>query len=137
MPVNVRLELDTFFADLAQGRQRHHLEATRIRQDGPLPVHEFVQPAQLRNALCARSQHEVIGVAQQNIGTGGTHALRQHRLDRGGRAHGHEGRGTNRTAWQHQDAGAGRTQPSVDLELWRVHAPSLGQAETRVQPTTY
>ena len=41
--VDMRLEAHALFGDLAQLRQRHHLEAAGIGEDRPLPAHEFVQ----------------------------------------------------------------------------------------------
>jgi hypothetical protein len=92
MTVNMRLEAHALFADLAQRRQGHHLKAAGVGQDRPLPIHEFVQAPQPRNALGAWPQHQVIGVAQQDIGAGLAHTLRQHRLDGARCSNRHEGR---------------------------------------------
>ena len=50
--VDMRAEAHAFFRDLAQLRQRHHLEAAGIGEDRAVPRHEFVQAAQ--PARCAR-----------------------------------------------------------------------------------
>ena len=88
----MRAEGDARFGDGAQRSQRHDLESAGIGQDRVRPVHEAVQSAQGRDALGAGPQHQVIGVAEQDLGAGGGDRLRLHRLHRRGRAHGHEGR---------------------------------------------
>ena len=89
--VDMAGEGHALFGQLAQTGQRHHLKAARIGQDRAVPVHETVQPAQTRDAFRAGPQHQVIGVAQQDVGPGRAHRFRQHRLDRRRRSHRHEG----------------------------------------------
>ena len=52
--------------DLAQVAQRDDLEAARVGQDRPVPVHEPVQPAEARDPLVARAQVQVIGVGEDD-----------------------------------------------------------------------
>ena len=89
--IDMGFEGDALFRELAQPREAHHLEPAAIGQDRPLPVHELVQPAQPVHPLRPRTQHQVIGVAQQDIRPGLAHRLGQHRLDGRRRAHRHEG----------------------------------------------
>jgi hypothetical protein len=56
--------------DPSQRRQRHHLEAAGIGEDRQRPVHEGVQAAEGRDALGAGPQHQMIGVAEHNLGAG-------------------------------------------------------------------
>jgi hypothetical protein len=49
-------------------RQAHHLIAAAVGQDRAVPVHEPVQAAQPRHAFRAGAQHQVIGVAQDDVG---------------------------------------------------------------------
>jgi hypothetical protein len=69
--VEVRAEGDAILGDLAQLLQRHDLEAAGIGEDRSRPVHEPVQAAQPRDPLGAGAQHQVIGVAEDDLGAGG------------------------------------------------------------------
>ena len=89
------------FRDPAQRRQRHHLETAGIGQDRIRPAHEGMQPAERRDAFRRRPQHQVIGVAEQNLGARGAHVVVVHALDRGLRADRHE-------RWRMHDAVRGR-----------------------------
>ena len=66
--IQVRAEQHTFFGDLAQIAQAEDLESARVRQDGPRPGHEFVQPAELADQFMSGAQEEVIGVGQDDFG---------------------------------------------------------------------
>src|ERR1700753_3200658 len=57
-------------AELAQFRQRHHLEAAGVRQNRALPSREFLQAAKGGDPLGARAQHQGIGVAERDVGAG-------------------------------------------------------------------
>src|SRR5919112_1203315 len=105
--VDVRLEGDPALVELAQGRERHDLEAARVRQDRERPVHERVQAPEPRDALGSRAQHEVVSVAEDDVGTQRLHLLRVHGLDRRGGADGHERRGADYSA-RHADLAAAR-----------------------------
>ena len=96
--VDVRLEAHPLLVELAQPRKAHHLKPARVGQDRPRPVHESVQATQCRDPLGAWAQHQVIGVAKQDVGARRRDAFGQHRLDGRGRAHGHEGGRADRAA---------------------------------------
>ena len=66
--VDMRAEGDALLVELAQLRQRHDLEAAGIGQDRMRPADELVQAAEPRHALGARPQHQVIGVAEDDVG---------------------------------------------------------------------
>ncbi len=85
-------ERDRLFGDLAQLRQRHHLEAAGVRQHRPVPAGEFLQAAQRCDPLGAGPQHQMIGVAEHDIGAGIAHLAPMQALHCAGGADRHEGR---------------------------------------------
>ena len=96
-----------FLGNFAKRRQAHHLIAAAVGQDRPVPSRKMVQAAKAGNPLCPGAQHQVIGVAQNNVGTGGAHFCRAHRLYRRSGANGHKGRRADFAA-QHLDATGAR-----------------------------
>ena len=80
-PIHMGFERHAILGQLAQIRQGHHLKPARVRQNRLIPVHELVQTAQSVDPLRRGAQHQVIGIAQQNIGTGCGNAFGHHRLD--------------------------------------------------------
>ena len=120
--VEMGAELHALLADLAQLRQAHDLEAAGIREDRARPVHEFVQAAQRRHPLGAGPQHEMIGIAQQDLGPRGGDGFRQHGLDRARRAHGHEGRRLHRAMGGMDPPAARLAVPRQELEAGIAHA---------------
>jgi len=94
-PVKMALELDPVLAELGQLRQAHHLIAAAVGQDRTVPVHECVQTAQPRHPLRTGAQHQMIGVAENDIGASRAHRFRLHRLDRSRGAYRHERRRAN------------------------------------------
>ena len=63
-------EGDPVVVDAAQVSQAEDLEAAGIGEDGSLPGHEPMEPAQPGDALRAGAQAEVIGVAQDHLDPG-------------------------------------------------------------------
>ncbi len=114
--VDVGLEGDALLGHLAQLAERHHLKPTRIGEDGAAPVHELMQATEARDALGAGPQHQVIGIAKNDIRARGLHVFRVHGLHGGGRADGHEGRRADGAVGGVQRAGAGLAVPRVDGE---------------------
>ncbi len=90
--VEMRAKSDAALVEFSQLRQRHHLEAAGIGEDGPGPAGEFVQPAELGHALRARPQHQVIRVTQDDVGAERMNLVGIHGLDGAAGAHRHEGR---------------------------------------------
>ncbi len=74
--VDVTLEGRTLFGDLAQLLERKNLEAAAVGQDRARPVHEGMKPAKTAHPFRTRPQHQMIGVAQHNVGPGITHLTR-------------------------------------------------------------
>ena len=94
--VGMRAEHHAVLLDGAELGERHHLEAARIGEDGPRPVHELVQAAEARDALCAGPDHQVIGVAEHHLGAARPHRIDREALDRRLSPHRHEGRRAHR-----------------------------------------
>ncbi|KSV69744.1 hypothetical protein N185_27280 [Sinorhizobium sp. GW3] len=92
------LEGDALLVELAKARQRHDLEAARIRQDRALPADQAMQTAEPRDAFGAWAQHQVVGIAENDVGAKILHLVEIHRLDRADGTDGHEGRCADRAA---------------------------------------
>ncbi len=86
----MRLKGGPRFFDLADLRQRHNLKAAGVGQDRPFPTDELVKPAKLGHLLCTGAQHQMIGIAKNNIGPGFLHLIEIKPLDRSHCAHRHE-----------------------------------------------
>lgn len=89
--IDRRTETHPLLTDLAHLGEAEDLETARIGEDGPPPVHEAVQTAELGDQGRARTQHQVEGVAEDDLGAQPLEFLRGHRLDRAIGADGHEG----------------------------------------------
>ena len=94
----MRAERHTALRYSAKLAERHDLEAAGIGQDRPVPAHETMQAAKPRDALRAWTQHQVIGIAEDDIGTGPLHVLGKNGLNGRRCADGHEGGGADRAA---------------------------------------
>ena len=114
--VEVRLEDDPLLAALGEVGQAHHLIAATVGEDRAAPAHEAVQAAQPIDPLGTGAQHEVIGVAKNDVSARCAYILGLHRLDRGGGAHGHEGGGANLAALHGDRTGARLAVGGVDGE---------------------
>ena len=101
-------ELDPRFGDSAHGPQTEDLEAAGVGQDRPRPVHEAVQPPQVPDGLGAGAQHQVKGIAQDDLGTEPLQLLRGHGLDGPVGPHRHEGRRLHLPAGKGQAPAPGR-----------------------------
>ena len=88
----MRAERDALIAELAQLRQRHDLEPAGIGEDRVRPVHEAVQSAERRDPLGARTQHQVVGIAKDDIAACGPDLLGTQTLDGRLGTDRHEGR---------------------------------------------
>ena len=109
-------EAHPFLTLLGERRKAHHLVAARVSEDRAFPAHEFVQPAQPRHPLRAGAEHEVIGVAEDDVRAGRPHLRRPHRLHCRGSADWHEGRRADHPALHGNLAGAGGAIGGVDGE---------------------
>src|SRR3970040_1611666 len=88
----MRLEVRPVLGDPAALREAEYLKAAAIGQDGPLPSDESMQAAPPSNELVAGTKIEMVGVAQDDLGSGLLHIPEQGSLDRTLRPHGHERR---------------------------------------------
>jgi hypothetical protein len=120
-PVDVGAEGDSLLGDFPQLRQGHHLEAAGIGQDRAVPPHEAVQAALFADPFRAGAQHQVIGVAEDDLRAGGGDRIRQHRLHRGGRADRHEGRGLDRAVGGGQASAPRRAVAGQDRKTEIAH----------------
>ena len=66
-PVNMRIEAHAVLADLAQFGEGKYLEAAAVREDGPVPGHEAVQPAEGLDEPVAGAHMQVIGVGELDL----------------------------------------------------------------------
>ncbi|CDN43726.1 Uncharacterized protein BN871_DJ_00080 [Paenibacillus sp. P22] len=90
--VEMGAEFDAFLGDLAHVAQREHLEAAAVRQNRAVPIHELVQAAGIADQVVARTEPQVIGVAENDMGVHFLELFRAHRLDGSLGADGHERR---------------------------------------------
>ena len=88
--VDVVAEAYAFLGNLTQARQTPHLEATGIGEHGLVPAGEGMQTTQVADGFIARAEAEVVGIAQDNLGTKGLQVFRVQGLYRALRAHRHE-----------------------------------------------
>ena len=133
--IDGRTEAHALFRDLAQLGQAEHLEATRVGEDGALPVHEPVQSAMRADHFRARAQHQVEGVAEDDLRADGFQFLGRHGLDRAVGAHGHEGRRLDHAAIQREPATARRALGAQQFVCDHARAPGRGADEHRVAVT--
>ena len=94
--VDVRTEFHTFFPHLTDTRQGKHLKTTTVCQHRAVKSVELVQSAGLFNHIQSRSQIQVIGIAQNNLGLNILFQLVQmDSLHRSQCSHRHKDRGFN------------------------------------------
>src|SRR4030067_3491000 len=66
--VYVGAEDGPIIGDLSQPGQAEDLVAAAIGDDGAVPAHEAVEAPHLSDDLHPRTQHEVVGIAQEDVG---------------------------------------------------------------------
>ena len=101
------LKLRAVVADLHLRRQTENLEATRVREDRPIPVHKGVEAAEVANEFITGPQRKVIGVAQDNPRTSIADHLRGEPLHRSLRSNGHERGSLDQAVRSLEEPGAG------------------------------
>ena len=82
-------------------------------------MHEAVQAAKLADALRARTQHQMIGVAKDDVRASSRHVFGKHGLHRGSRSDRHEGGGADLTARRFNETEARSTVPRLQRERKR------------------
>ena len=96
---------DALLVHLAQGAEAEHLKSTRIGEDRPPPTHETVQAGVGGDDVEPRSQPEMKGVAEHDLGAKRLELVWRHRLDRAVGADRHEHR--------RLDGAVGQREPSA------------------------
>jgi len=86
------------FGDLVDVTQAEDLKATAICQDRAFPSTHGVKSAQTTHGFVTGTQGEVVGIAQNHVGSGGHHLIDSDTLDRPLGANGHESRRLNLTS---------------------------------------
>ncbi len=65
--IEMGTETHAFIVHSSQLREAENLKASRIRQNGPAPRHELVQPAHAADQLVPGPQIEMISIRKQQI----------------------------------------------------------------------
>ena len=65
--IDVAAERHALLGNLAAVRQAEHLITAAVRQNGAVPAHEFVQPAAGFEHIRARTQVQMVGIAQNDL----------------------------------------------------------------------
>src|SRR5215475_2814320 len=65
--VQVRLKTNPVVADVSQRTETEDLVSAAVGQNRPIPTHESVQSSKLRHGFVARSQKEVVRVAEEDF----------------------------------------------------------------------
>ena len=99
-------EAHTFLGDFAQACQTPYLKTATVCQHGAIPTGKAVQSAEIANGLVARSQAQVVGVAQNNLSSKCFQILGVRGLNRALCTHGHENGGRYLAVRQVQGAQA-------------------------------
>ena len=87
--VDVRGKAHAVVRDVVERGERKDLEAAAVREDGAVPVHEFVQPPCAGDELIAGAHIQVIGVGEDDLRADLLEIARQHALDGRLRTDGH------------------------------------------------
>ena len=133
--VDVGSEGDSVFLHFSQLRQRHHLKAAGIRQHGSVPGGEFLQAAEVCDPPGAGTQHQVIGVAEDDIGPGVAHLAPLQALHGALRPDGHERRRSHRAMRRGEKAGASLAVAAEQLEMiGEAHAADLPGNSRQASP---
>src|SRR5262245_54176019 len=77
--------------DLAQIGKRHDLETAGVGEDRQRPVHELMQATECGDAFGARTQHEMVGISENDVGARVAYRVRREPLHCSLRTDGHEG----------------------------------------------
>ena len=97
--IEVILEAHAFLGDLAQFGERPDLKAAGVGEHGAIPSRESVKAAEFFDDLSARSEPEVVGVSENNLGIEGEKVVGMKCLHRTLGAYGHENGRLNHPVW--------------------------------------
>ena len=102
---------------------------------GPFQPVKRLQAAERGDPLGARPQHQMIGVAEHDIGAGVAHLAPVHALHRARGADRHEGRRPHHAMRRGQPAGAGGAVGGEQFEMvGKAHGSAYGVTSRPVQP---
>ncbi len=116
-PVHRGAEFHPGFPDFAQRPQAEHLKPAGIREDGTGPAHEAVQAAMGADDIGARPQHQVKGIAEDDVGAGVPQLGGADALDGAIGAHRHERRGFHLATGEGEATAPGAAILIHELEL--------------------
>ena len=105
--VDVAAELAAFFGEFANAGEGEDLEASRIGEDGLVPVHELVHATKLGDGLRAGTHLQVVGVVEHDLGAQGGNRVGQQALDGAFGANGHKDGRVNVAVGGVEDTGPG------------------------------
>ena len=86
----MRAERRALLRDLSEIAEAEHLKTAAVREDGTVPVHELVQTSRLAHKFHARSEEEMIGIAEDDPRTKIVQLVGRDTLDGRLCTHGHE-----------------------------------------------
>ena len=69
-------KLNAFFSNFSKLAKTEYLKATGIGQNGFVPTHKVMESAVRLYGFGARPEHQMKGIAQQNLGPGFRHLFR-------------------------------------------------------------
>ena len=92
--VDMGAEVCSLFGEFAVGGKREHLEAAGVGENRAVPAVELVKASGFAQQVGARTQVQVVGIAQDYLGLDiVAHLRHQHPFDSAAGAYGHENRG--------------------------------------------
>ncbi len=139
--VEVRAELHAILGELAQIAEAEDLEAAGVGEDGLVPGHELLHPAELADGFDAGAEIEMVGVVEQDLNVELFEHVLRHALDRGDGAYRHEDGGSDLAVRSDKAAGAGRAAGGFNLKgkrhgdlIVRQRWPQGSTAEAKAKP---
>ena len=134
--VQMGAEPDSFLRDLHQLLQAHHLVSAAVGEDGAVPGHEPVQPAEIADQPRARTEHQVVRVREQDARAGGFQVAGREPLHRTLRSDGHEGGRGNVTVRRRERARARARRPAPRCDRERAQGVVRDRACSRLRPVS-
>src|SRR4030095_9780066 len=112
-------EPHALLGDLAEPGQAEDLEPAGVGEDWPRPVHEAMQPTVRSNHLRSGTQHQVEGVAKDDLRSEALQLLGCHGLYGAIGADGHECRGIDGAA---REAQSSAPRPAIQCDELEDHS---------------
>ena len=132
--VDRRAEPHAIRGNLPELGQAEHLEAAGVGQDGAVPRHEAMEPAEVAHQLVARAQEEVVRVREDDLGAGLPEVGGGEALHGAARADGYERRRIDHSVRRLEAAAARGAVGHEQLESHRRRrAESLHTASPRAR----